>query len=614
MADTFPLEELRLLLEKARTADSDLKQFGAKDHKYQWNPPAALADVEAFEREIGVTLPEGYRDFLLQVGDGGAGPFYGLFSLKQVRGWLGWPLEPEKPPILRPGMSEVETHEGENWKRGCIPIESEGDTYFTCLMVSGPDRGRVVYIEYEGSWVFFPREPDFLSWYTRWLRDTANGYRRFGWFATDLDGDEESLCQHYQCAETEAEQWIAVTSMQKFPSLSSKSKELIREAMTNQLLIPDAREILELLYRIGIDQWFLERRWEAGLYPQVVREVYCLAFRMDLPSEPIINRWWKRVYQQLFQLPQEVWHSALDILAKSGEVSLREVSGLLEYAEGSVRDGLPHHFRIFPDAVEQIDIWVKLLQEPATSGTLNSTLIVLPIVRDERLLHALQALVEEYPSNAAVSVLTELEHEFLNPKWPGIPRPYWLHLDFWQKADLGVDRDPPPDGIALHPFIALGIEEAFHHIPSTAYDWNQDLEKIKTLKLIPSEKNIRAWNVTILKSDMRKSKEEGSRKVIIESPCEEFPPDPFYFDLHDWSAISRMPNLTTLMIEQIYVDDFSFLVNCKKVKKLSLRNTNFTDCRLLLELPNLKSVDLRLCHLTHTEMLENLHGVSVELK
>ena len=147
MADTFPLKELHLLLEKAQIADADLKQFGAKNHKYQWNPPAALADVEAFEREIGVTLPEGYRDFLLQVGDGGAGPFYGLFSLKQVHGWLGWPLEPEKPPILRPGMSKVETHEGENWKRGCIPIESEGDTYFTCLMVTGPERGRVVYIK-----------------------------------------------------------------------------------------------------------------------------------------------------------------------------------------------------------------------------------------------------------------------------------------------------------------------------------------------------------------------------------------------------------------------------------------------------------------------------------
>ena len=611
MTDT--LEELRQLLEKARTADAELKQFGAKDHQYQWNPPAALAEVEAFERDLGVTLPEGYRDFLLQAGDGGAGPFYGLFSLEQVRGWLGWPLEPEKPPVLRPGMSEAENCGEKNWKRGCIPIESEGDTFFTCLMVTGPDRGRVVYIEYEGYWVFFPREPDFLSWYTRWLRDTANGYKRIGWFATDLDGDEAGLRRHYQCAETEEEQWLALTSMQKFPALSPESAELIQTAMTDRLMMSDARDILELLHRGGIDEWFLERRWDAGLYPQVVREVFYLAFRMELPSAPIIERWWSRVYQQLFQLPQEVWHSALAILAKSGEVRLPEVSGLLESAEGYVRDDLPRYFREFPDAEEQIDLWLKLLQEPVTSKTMNSTLIVLPIVRDERLLHALQALVEEYPSKAAVAALTEMEHEFLNPKWPDIPRPYWLQLDFWQKADLGVDRDPPPDGIALHPFIALGVEEIFHHVPSTAHDWSRDLERIKTLKLVPTEKNIRGWNVSILKSDLRKSKEKGSRKVIIESPCEEFPPDPYYFDLHDWSAISRMPNLTTLMIEEVCVDDFSFLASCQNVRKLSLRNTNFTDCRWLLELKNLQSVDLRLCHLTHTEALEHLreNGINI---
>ncbi len=223
------------------------------------------------------------------------------------------------------------------------------------------------------------------------------------------------------------------------------------------------------------------------------------------------------------------------------------------------------------------------------------------------------SLVEEYPSKAAVAALTEMEHEFLNPKWPGIPRPYWLQLDFWQKADLGIDRDPPPDGIALHPFIALGVEEIFHHVPSTAHDWSRDLERIKTLKLVPTEKNIREWNVSILKSDLRKSKENGSRKIIMESPCKEFPPDPYYFDLHDWSAIRRMPNLTALIIEQICVDDFSFLASCKNVQKLSLRNTNFTDCRLLLGLPKLKSVDLRVCHLTHTEVLEDLQGVSVDL-
>lgn len=246
-------------------------------------------------------------------------------------------MEPEKPPVLRPGMSEAKSCGEKNWKRGCIPIESEGDTYFTCLMVTGPDRGRVVYIDYEGSWVFFPREPDFLSWYTRWLRDTANGYKRIGWFATDLEGDEAELRRRYQCAETEEERWLALASMQKFPELSPESAELIRTAMADRLMMPDARGILDLLHQIGIDEWFLERRWDAGLYPQVVREVSYLAFRMELPSAPIIERWWSRVYQQLFQLPQEVWLSALDILAWSGKVRLPEVSGLLELAEGYVR-------------------------------------------------------------------------------------------------------------------------------------------------------------------------------------------------------------------------------------------------------------------------------------
>lgn len=86
MSNTFPIEELRSLLEKARTADAELKQFGAKNHKYQWNHPASLKEIEKFEQETGISFPDGYRNFLLQAGNSGAGPFYGLFSLAQVNG------------------------------------------------------------------------------------------------------------------------------------------------------------------------------------------------------------------------------------------------------------------------------------------------------------------------------------------------------------------------------------------------------------------------------------------------------------------------------------------------------------------------------------------------
>ncbi len=70
-------EELRQALERARSADAGLERFGAKTHQYRWAPPAALTEVEGFEREIGTRLPEDYRAFLLQAGNGGAILFMG---------------------------------------------------------------------------------------------------------------------------------------------------------------------------------------------------------------------------------------------------------------------------------------------------------------------------------------------------------------------------------------------------------------------------------------------------------------------------------------------------------------------------------------------------------
>lgn len=80
----------------------------------------------------------------------------------------------------------------------------------------------------------------------------------------------------------------------------------------------------------------------------------------------------------------------------------------------------------------------------------------------------------------------------------------------------------------------------------------------------------------------------------------------------DFSAIASMENLHTLLMirgnvaiprgidsgtlfreyQYIYVDDFSFLSNCKKLKKLDVSYTNFTDCSILQELPVLTYVKL----------------------
>ena len=114
------------------------------------------------------------------------------------------------------------------------------------------------------------------------------------------------------------------------------------------------------------------------------------------------------------------------------------------------------------------------------------------------------------------------------------------------------------------------------------------------MQLVLSEKTVQSWD-------------NERRYAYLRAPEEHFPPEPYYYDLQGWSVIGRMENLRELRICEICVEDFSFLTECKNLRTLSLYNTNFTDCRLLLKLPKLKYIDLRSCRLIHKEVLKKLH-------
>ncbi len=625
MSNTFPIEELRSLLEKARATDADLKQFGAEHHKYQWNPPASLKEIEKFEKETAISLPDGYRNFLLQAGNGGAGPFYGLFSLEQVKGWLSWQVEPGETPYLAPGTDPDSLKDlgdrDHDWRRGCIPIESQGDTYFTYLLVAGPDRGRVVYIEYERSWIFFPREPDFLSWYIRWLREAAAGYD-MGWFGLSLDGDEETLRKLYIQADTDAERLLAVGSMDKFPALSEASQDFIRGILDDWIAKENVDSLPLLAYRVDpvLYGQFLDKRWEAGLFDQVVYELYHTpAERKDLAKS-----WRERILDKLPELSPETYCIAIPLLRMGGEVKLEQVAFLLDKAEGREKRELLRDLGRFPDAKEHLEIWLDFLREREDLELLHYALLSVPCVNDSRLREALLEVQEAFPFaleqihvddykdkealersfrrneeckvyKAAGTVLKDLFYESINPEDVRFPRPYRLEMPGNALADLGMYRTIPADGILLHPLIALAIrQESDGRLPSTAWDWGRKLKQMKKLQLILSEKTVQSWD-------------DKRRYAYLRAPEEHFPPEPYYYDLRGWSAIGRMENLRELRICEICVEDFSFLTECKNLRTLSLYNTNFTDCRLLLKLPKLKYIDLRSCRLIHKEVLKKLH-------
>src|SRR5262245_20729612 len=68
-------------LDELARKDIGFQIFGASSHRYQNKGRLYEHEVKSFEKTYNIHLPPDYREFILQIGNGGAGPFYGLESL-----------------------------------------------------------------------------------------------------------------------------------------------------------------------------------------------------------------------------------------------------------------------------------------------------------------------------------------------------------------------------------------------------------------------------------------------------------------------------------------------------------------------------------------------------
>ena len=75
------IERIKGKLADLRKLDPACELFGSSGHQYRLAPPLTASELEECEQELGLRLPAEYRDFVMNVGHGGAGPFYGLFQL-----------------------------------------------------------------------------------------------------------------------------------------------------------------------------------------------------------------------------------------------------------------------------------------------------------------------------------------------------------------------------------------------------------------------------------------------------------------------------------------------------------------------------------------------------
>jgi hypothetical protein len=150
----------RAVLERA-AADPMHHCFGASQHRYHLR--AALTEARLLEIEMTaqIRLPEDYRDFLLEIGDGIAGPYYGLFPLDHPTQLSQLGGSCELGAGAEPAASTL-------WQ-GVVALCHLGCGYIAYLIVEGSRRGQI-WLDASAVGAVALIAPHFIAFYSAWLR------------------------------------------------------------------------------------------------------------------------------------------------------------------------------------------------------------------------------------------------------------------------------------------------------------------------------------------------------------------------------------------------------------------------------------------------------------
>ncbi|MEK3718384.1 SMI1/KNR4 family protein [Paenibacillus sp. FSL R7-0333] len=241
------LERIRTKLEQALCKDAEFAEFGASSHRYKLKEKLTAGELADWEAQYGIRLPEPFARFLTEIGNGGAGPYYGIYPLAQATSYTELPALQGRA-ALHPGMtaeewnlltepltgerdiSDEEYEEARNKALGgMLCIGTQGCEYEMYLVLEGEHRGRIVYTSefFPDRPFFFVYEDNFLDWYERWLDEIILDYDN-AWFGSRLPGDENTLIQLYRNTPDGKLQAKALEAMFKFKRITPSTLEFLK--------------------------------------------------------------------------------------------------------------------------------------------------------------------------------------------------------------------------------------------------------------------------------------------------------------------------------------------------------------------------------------------------
>lgn len=164
------IDEIYSLVCELRILDSGFRVFGSKPgnhwgHGYKFNNPLTLSDVLKFESKTGVNLPEDYRDFILNLGDGGVGPYYGIKKLADAAEYSD--LSKSFPWVSKVNLSNDDY---DDMLPGALVIAERGCAYTDILVVKGLSCGQIWSDFTAADEPILPSHDSFSDWYLDWLK------------------------------------------------------------------------------------------------------------------------------------------------------------------------------------------------------------------------------------------------------------------------------------------------------------------------------------------------------------------------------------------------------------------------------------------------------------
>jgi SMI1 / KNR4 family (SUKH-1) len=195
------VDEVREKIASLKALDKKLRLFGAEHHRYEFSPPFSEGDVLSLEQRHRISLPKDYRDFVLKVGNGGAGPYYGIYPIARdynvhhgmsgdngiilsvpfphTKDWdEDWPREINWDAGERPSDDQDGDYFDNRHISGALCICQYGCGDFFLLVVNGNEKGNI-WVDgrrnysgiYRGGLEDGEREQavTFSRWYLNWL-------------------------------------------------------------------------------------------------------------------------------------------------------------------------------------------------------------------------------------------------------------------------------------------------------------------------------------------------------------------------------------------------------------------------------------------------------------